>query len=268
MTRDRTALVVFGGRLALLVGAIAAWELLPRIPYLRANTFLDSEFISLPSLVVARLWETTVGVKAGFLWSQTVATLGAALIGLATGILLGFAMGLALSQSETMRRLLKPFIDAMTAIPPILLVPLITLVFGLGVGSKVATSLYIVFFVVFYNTLKGASAISPAQWDACRILGASRPQLVRTLIVPSALAWAFAALPTAVGYALIGVVVAEFMGSSSGLGAVIVGAMNGGNATDLMLGIVVLGVIGTGLVTGTNWVERQLLHWRPQHRAV
>ena len=259
-------MLVLGGRVVVLVGVLLTWELLPRVPYLRRHTFLDPDFVSLPSLVIARFWETTVGAKAGYLWLHAGATLGTALLGFVCGVLVGFTLGLALSQSETTRGLLKPFIDAFSAIPPILLVPLITLVFGLGTGSKVVTSVYIVFFVVFYNTYKGGTALPPALTDACRLLGASRRQLLRTVVIPSAAGWAFAAFPTAIGYALIGVVVAEFFGAPIGLGSIIITSMNTGGATDLMVAIVLLGVLGAGLVGLMGWVERRVLHWRPEHR--
>lgn len=259
--------VVRAGRLAVLVLFLAAWEILPRIPSLRARTFLDPNFISLPSQVAARLWETTVGAKAGWLWLHASATLGAALVGFCVGVLLGFGMGLALALSETARRLLKPFIDAFSAVPPILLVPLITLVFGLGTASKIVTSVYIVFFVVFYNAYKGGSALPESLTASCRLLGASRWALLRTVIVPSAVAWAFTAFPAAVGFALIGVVVGEFFGSPVGLGWIIVTSMNSGTATDLMVAILVLGVLGASLVGCMTWLEKRVLHWRPEYRA-
>jgi NitT/TauT family transport system permease protein len=259
--------VIVAGRIAVFALVLAAWEMLPRVPYLRAHTFLDPNFVSLPSLVALRLWETTVGAKAGWLWLHAGVSLGAALAGFALGVLGGFAMGLALSQSARARRLLKPFIDAFSAIPPVLLVPLITLIFGLGTGSKIATSVYIVFFVVFYNTFKGGTALPEALTSSCRILGATRAALLRTVVLPSSLAWAFAAFPTAIGYALIGVVVAEFFGSPTGLGSIIVISMNTGSATDLMLAILALGAMGAGLVALMSWAERHALHWRPEFRA-
>lgn len=263
----RRARLVAAGRLAVLVVFLLAWELLPRVPSLRARTFLDPSFVSLPSLVAMRLWETTLGAKAGWLGIHAGASLGAALVGFAGGVLAGFGMGLGLAQSAAARRLLKPFIDAFSAVPPVLLVPLITLVFGLGTASKIVTSAYIVFFVVFYNAYKGGSALPESLTASCRLLGASRWALLRTAVIPSAMAWAFAAFPTAIGYALIGVVVGEFFGSPLGLGSIIVASMNSGSATDLMVSILVLGVMGAGLVGMMSWVERRALHWRPEHRG-
>ena len=97
----RHAAVVRAGRLLVLVLFLAAWEILPRVPVLRARTFLDPNFVSLPSLVAARLWETTFGAKAGYLWIHAGASLGAALAGFVAGSLVGFGGGLA-----TKRRLL------------------------------------------------------------------------------------------------------------------------------------------------------------------
>ena len=258
---------VLAGRVAVLVLVLAAWEALPRVPYLRAHTVLDPNFVSLPSLVALRFWETTAGAKAGWLALHAGASLGAALAGFVLGALAGFGLGLGLSQSATARRLLKPFIDAFSAVPPVLLVPLITLVFGLGTASKIVTSIYIVFFVVFYNAYKGGSALPEALNASCRLLGATRWALLRTVVVPSSAAWAFAAFPSAIGYALIGVVVAEFFGAPIGLGSIIVISMNTGSATDLMVAILTLGLMGSGLVGVMALAERRLLHWRPEHRA-
>jgi NitT/TauT family transport system permease protein len=188
-------------------------------------------------------------------------------VGFVCGAAAGFVMGLALSQSAVARGLLKPFIDAFSAVPPILLVPLITLVFGLGTTSKIATSVYIVFFVVFYNSYKGGSALPEAMTASCRLLGGSRWDIMKTVIVPSSAAWAFAAFPTAIGYALIGVVVAEFFGSPVGLGSIIITSMNTGSATDLMVSILALAVMGSGLVALARLAEQRLLHWRPEYRA-
>jgi len=263
----RRATLVRSGRLLLLVALLAAWECLPRVPYLRAHTFLDPNFVSLPSLVAARLWQTTFGAKAGYLWLHAGASLGAALVGFVCGAAAGFVMGLALSQSATARGLFKPFIDAFSAVPPILLVPLITLVFGLGTGSKIVTSIYIVFFVVFYNSFKGGSALPEAMAASCRLLGGGRWDILRTVVIPSSAAWAFAAFPAAIGYALIGVVVAEFFGSPVGLGFIIITSMNTGSATDLMVAILALALMGTGLVALMRLAEERLLHWRPEYRT-
>ncbi len=257
---------VLSGRVAVLLAVVAAWEVLPRVPALRRSTFLDPNFISMPSLVVARFWDTTFGEDAGYLWLHASATLGAALGGFVLGVVAGLGLGLLLSQSDTARGLFKPFIDAFSAVPPVLLVPLITLVFGLGTGSKIATSVYIVFFVVFYNAYKGGAELPDSLRHSCRLLGASRTQLLRTVIVPSSAAWAFAAFPSAIGYALIGVVVAEFFGSPVGLGFIIVTSMNTGSATDLMVAVVLLAALGASLVGLASWAERHLLHWRPEYR--
>src|SRR5260370_29339069 len=112
--------MVRAGRVAVLVLFLAAWEILPRIPMLRARTFLDPNFISLPSLVAARLWETTFGAKAGYLWIHAGASLGAALVGFLGGALLGLAMGLALSPSDGAPGPRKPFLHAVSAVPPLL----------------------------------------------------------------------------------------------------------------------------------------------------
>jgi NitT/TauT family transport system permease protein len=253
---------------ALLFVMLAAWELLPRIDALSRSTFIDSAIVSQPSLLLRRLHEMVVGPQAGLLATRVGSTLGPAMIGLLVGLAAGCFSGIVLAQAPLARGVAKPFVDGLSAIPAVLMAPLITLVFGLGTTSKVVTAAYIVFFIVFYNSLKGALSIKRSQLASCRLLGASRFDLMRTVVLPSTLVWVAASVPTAVGYALIGVVVAEFMGAAGGLGAMVLEALHSGDATNLMLGIVVLGVLGVGLVTLSTWAERRVLHWKPEAQNV
>ena len=260
-------------RLGLVVAVLAIWELVPRVPGIAAwMPIFDPFFISAPSRIAAKFWElaTTSGdqgvvLKSGNLFVQLWATLRATLLGFAVGVGSGFVAGLVLSQARTLARVLHPYLVAVNALPRIALVPLIIMIFGTGLGAKVVLAWLIVFFIVFFNTYSGGRSIEPALVDACRILGASRVQLLRTVVIPHVAGWTFAILPLAMSASIIGVVVGEFVGGAQGLGYVITVALGQLEATELFVALITLCLVAVALISLTARLERRLLHWRPEH---
>jgi NitT/TauT family transport system permease protein len=258
--RSRVPLYQF----ALLAVLLGLWEVLTRVPYLIKNTFLDPFFISRPSLIAQQLWSWTFGAQAGFLLPHLMSTLAATLLGLIVATVTGFLVGLLLSQSPTMAKTLNPFIVGLNSLPRIAMVPLITMVFGLGLLAKVVTAWFVVFFLIFFNTFKGSISIEKHLLQFCQTLGATPRQLMWSVRVPSALAWTFAALPNAISFSLVAVVIAEFVGTTRGMGYLIVTALSTLNATEMFAAITVLGLSGLILVAIAERIERRLLRWSPQ----
>ncbi len=203
----REATIVLAWQLALFASFIGLWEGLTRLPWFVANTFLDPFFVSRPSMVLERIYAWTFGAQAGFIWPHLASTVTATLLGLVVSVVTGFVCGLGLSQSPRLARVLGPFITGANSLPRIAFVPLITMIFGLGLLSKVVTAWFIVFFLVFFNTFKGGQSIEPHLINFCRTLGASRTHLLWSVRVPYVMGWMFAALPNAVAFSLIGVVI-------------------------------------------------------------
>jgi NitT/TauT family transport system permease protein len=257
---------IITAQLALLGIILATWQICTGIAWFRTNTFLDPFFISRPSLVAQKLYDWTLGAQRGFLWPHLVSTVGATLLGLVVAVITGFFAGLGLSQNRALAAVFNPFIVALNSLPRIAMVPLITMIFGLGLASKVVTAWFIVFFLIFFNAFKGGVSIEQHLVNFCRTLGASNRQIMFTVRIPNSLAWTFAALPNAVSFSLIGVVIAEFVGSTTGMGYLIVTSLATMNATDMFATITVLGVIGLVLVSVIGVVERRLLHWSPEFR--
>jgi NitT/TauT family transport system permease protein len=251
-------------QLILLCVFLGLWEGLTRVPYLIKNTFLDPFFISRPSLIGQQLWNWTFGTQAGFLLPHLASTLGATLLGLVVATTTGFLVGLLLSQSPTMAKTLNPFIVSLNSLPRIAMVPLITMVFGLGLLAKVVTAWFVVFFLIFFNTFKGSVSIEKHLLQFCQTLGGTPRQIMWSVRVPSALAWTFAALPNAISFSLVAVVIAEFVGTTKGMGYLIVTALSTLNATEMFAAITVLGLSGIALVAIAERVERRLLRWSPQ----
>ena len=155
----------------------------------------------------------------------------------------------------------------MNSVPRIALVPLIILMFGLGDMSKIVTAWIVVFFVVFFNTFEGTRAVDRDQIAAARLLGASEMTLLRTVVIPSALAWVFASLTPAVSFALIGVIVGEFIGAERGLGKLIIEAEARANASEMMVAIFAMMIVGIVLAAIVRRVQSYLLRWQPQFDA-
>jgi NitT/TauT family transport system permease protein len=259
-------IAIHAAQLAILGTFLGIWQICTGIAWFRTNTFLDPFFISRPSLVIAKLYDWTLGSQAGFLWPHLVSTVGATLLGLVIAVVTGFFTGLGLSQNRALAAVFNPFIVALNSLPRIAMVPLITMIFGLGLASKIVTAWFIVFFLIFFNAFKGGVNIEPHLINFCRTLGGSSRQIMFTVRIPNSLAWTFAALPNAVSFSLIGVVISEFVGSTTGMGYLIVTSLATMNSTDMFATITVLGIVGLVLVSLISMVERWLLHWSPEFR--
>jgi NitT/TauT family transport system permease protein len=277
--KTRSASILFW-QIAILVVAMSVWQwgfdvakaLLPK-PWV--PKILDPYFISKPTAIWASFLKLgCFADKAGFsacvaenpnnLWLATGVTLKNMWWGFLWGTGLGVMMGLVLGRSAYLSRILEPYIVAMNSIPRIALVPLIILMFGLGDLSKVVTAGIVVFFVVFFNTFEGTRSVDQDQISAARLLGASEMTVLRTVVIPSALAWVFASLTPAVSFALIGVIVGEFIGAERGLGKLIIEAEARANAAEMMVAIFVMMIVGIVLAFVVRRVQAYLLRWQPQ----
>jgi sulfonate transport system permease protein len=202
------------------------------------------------------------------LWELLLSTLESTALGFAVGVSTGFVAGLVLGRNDRLALVLGPYIVAVNSLPRIALVPLVTMIFGFGLVAKVVLAWLIVFFIVFFNTFQGARGVDPDLVHSARFLGASERQIMRTVVVPSALAWTFASLTPSVSFALIGVVIGEFIGGESGggIGYLIIASLGTLNAADMMVALIVLAFTGIALSIGIRQVEARLLRWRPEYQ--
>jgi NitT/TauT family transport system permease protein len=284
-TSTHSALSVHAWRLAILVALLGAWQwgyqLKPHAGWLVPD-LLDPYFISTPSEIWRRLLRLgcltdrndnwLIGQSGGVaaclartsnnLWMATLVTLKNTFWGFAVGVSTGVAAGLLLGRSPFLSRVFEPYITAFNSIPRIALVPIIILMFGLGDMSKIMTAWVIVFFLVFFNTFEGARSVDADHIAAARLLGATQWQVLRTVIVPSTMAWVFASLTPAISFSLIGVIVGEFIGAEHGLGKLIVEAEARAEAADMMVAVFVLMVVGVILSIAIRHVQAYLLRWQ------
>jgi NitT/TauT family transport system permease protein len=220
---------------------------------------LDPFFVSRPGAIAARvgLWMMT-----GSIWRHLAVTLEESVLGLIVGALLGIGLGFALGRWPFAARVCDPYIKMLNAVPRVVLAPLFLLWFGLGIWSKVALAVTLVFFVMFFNTYQGVRDADRVLIDNVRMLGASERQIVRHVLVPSALTWIFSSLQTSLGFAMVGAVVGEYLGSARGLGYVISQAEGTFDTTGVFAGMFVLGAVVVVVSAGVTRVERYLLRWK------
>ena len=150
----------------------------------------------------------------------------------------------------------------LNALPRVVLAPIFLLWFGLGVWSKVALGVTVVFFIVFFNTLEGVRGADRVLVDNVRMLGATEWQLARHVLIPSALSWVFSSLHISIGFAMIAVVVGEYLGASRGVGYVISQAEGVFDTTGVFAGMTVLSAVVLLVGWGVTRVERWLLRWK------
>ncbi len=198
------------------------------------------------------------------LWIAAFVTLKNTLAGFAVGVSSGFVLGLVLGRSDRLTAIFHPFIVAANSIPRIALAPIIILAFGIGDASKIVTAWLVVVFLVFFNTFEGARSVDRDHISAARLLGASEWQITWTVIIPSAMAWLFASLTPAISFALIGVIVGEFIGAEHGIGRMIIESEARGEAAGMMVAVFVLMVVGVLLASIVRRVQAHLLRWRPR----
>jgi NitT/TauT family transport system permease protein len=248
-------------RLAVVIVWLGSWEL-------AATHWIDPFFYSKPSAIWDRLVDWfSKGTAFGSVWTQIFTTLQEAVIGFVIGSVLGVVFGILLGRARFAADVAAPFIKAANAVPRIVLASLFIIWFGLGLTSKVATAVVLVFFAVFFNAFQGAREVDRNLVDNARILGASPRQVLTSIVVPSATSWIFASLHVAFGFALIGAVVGEYAGADKGLGLLIANAQGTFDAAGIYAAMIITTVIALLAEYLLTLFENRLLRWRPPVRT-
>ena len=222
---------------------------------------LDPFFFSQPSHVGARLVQW---IFESMTYVHLATTLTEAMLAFVIGTVGGVIAGFALARVDLLAAVFDPYIRILNALPRVILAPIFILWFGLGIASKVALGVTLVFFIVFFNTFQGVREVDPVILRNARMLRASEAQLLRYVYVPSALAWIFSSLHTSIGFALVGAVVGEYIGASKGIGSMVAQAQGVFDTTGVFAGLLLTSVIVLLIDMGINRVEDYLLRWQPQ----
>jgi NitT/TauT family transport system permease protein len=257
-----------------LVVLLAGWHLISRDPQ-------AAFFFGEPIKVMQRIWDWfTVGsgnIEVGLgdstwftlrfpaeIYSHLLITLTETMLAFVIGTGMGLGVGLWLALSPTSSAILDPYIKAANSMPRVILAPIFAMWFGLGIWSKVALAVTLVFFIVFFNVYQGVKEVSPVVLANARMLGANKSQLLRTVYLPSATSWVFSSLHTSVGLAFVGAIVGEYLGSARGVGYLILQAEGTFDVNTVFAGIVVLTIFALVLDMLVGVIEKRLMKWQPK----
>src|SRR5436190_4360504 len=283
MSGGRAKLLVLQALVAVV--AVGMWHVGSSVP-IGGVYLLPKFFFSTPADVAARVWtlfadgtakiagcsepidfsrllSTSNACFGKTVWQHLLITLTEGVLAFVIGAVAGVVLGFWLARNPLMSAIFDPYIKMLNALPRVVLAPIFMLWLGLGIWSKVALGVTLVFFIVFFNVYQGVKEVSPVILANARMLGMSERQLFAHVYWPSALSWMFSSLHTSVGFAIIGAVVGEYLGSAAGLGHLIQQAEGTFDTTGVFAGMVILAVFVLVIDWLVTLVERRLLVWRP-----
>jgi NitT/TauT family transport system permease protein len=254
----RRVQTVYFWRFFILVMLLGGWELMAR------TKVIDEFFFSMPTAIAERLYTWSVeGTSEGPLWYHLWVTMEEALLGFFSGSIAGVVAGIVLGRHRMLSDIFSIYIKVINSVPRVVLAPIFIMLFGLGLTSKVALAFVMVFFVVFSNAFQGVREADRNLMANAQILGARGWQLTRTVVIPSAMSWIFASLHVSFGFAIVGAIVGEFVGSRHGIGLLINIAKGSFDAAGMYAAIVIIMVVALLAEYLMTLVEDRLATWRP-----
>jgi NitT/TauT family transport system permease protein len=256
---SKTGLVA--AQIAVAAVIVVAWQI-ASTTHVIGDPNNISFFFSTPGAVISQIWSWVVGGTIWYhLWITLLESMLAFVIGSVAAILIGFWF----ARKPTLAAIFDPYVKAANALPRVVLAPIFTLWFGLGIWSKVALGVTLVFFIVFFNVYQGVREVNTTVLSNARMLGMSERQLLRHVYWPSAMSWMFSSLHTSVGFAVVGAVVGEYLGAAAGLGYLIQQAEGVFDVGGVFAGMFVLAAFVLLIDWAVTKVERRLLVWRPEN---
>jgi NitT/TauT family transport system permease protein len=246
-------LVVLGALILLTV-----WEV--SVTWLRVPGYI----LPAPQQVFRTLWAGVAVAPsdpAGF-YIPLFSTMQNAFLGYLVGVFAGIVLGSIMAEFRPIETMAMPYIFALQSLPKVAIAPLIIIWCGFGEGSKVAMAALMTFFPMMVNTFTGLRATEIDRLDLMRALSASRLEVYRFVKLPSAAPYIFAGLNMGIVYALLGTLIAEFLGSQQGVGVVILQAQAVTDTAGVFAILVLLAAIGMVLHWSVGCLERRIIHWR------
>lgn len=207
------------------------------------------------------------GVEQGLYWSPIVSTMTATLLGFGVALLSAIVIAGVLVTFPPLERIFMPYIVAFQTMPKIALAPIILLALGFGDTSKITIVAIVAFFPILVNSLQGLRLRSRDQAELMQSLGASKWQTFRIVRIPNSLPYIFAGIHIGLIFALLGAIVAEFVGASSGLGVLMLQQKAQFNIPGLWAVMAILMIIGAFLQQITAFAERRVAVWSGEHSA-
>lgn len=238
------------GRLAVFLLLITLWEIGARIGV------IDSFFWSMPSEII-QTW-TTIAVD-GSVWTDTLYTFQSTIYGFVLGTVGGAMIGLSFWWSKYYAKIAEPFLIIFEAMPKLALAPIVVLIFGIGLSSKVAMAVAITIIITTLTTYNGMKQVDKDLVRMIFALGATKWQVFTKVIVPWTMPSIISALRINIGLALTGAIVGEYIGSTHGLGRMIFYAGQTYEISLIWAGIFNLSLLSIGLYLLISWLEKKLL---------
>jgi NitT/TauT family transport system permease protein len=242
------------GQVVLIVVVLAAWQL-------GSGRLFDPFFVGNPA-GVAKVLISDLGDPR--FWNDLRVTAIEMSLGYLLGALGGIVLGILFARWRLAADIFDPFFAGLNSLPRIALAPLLVIWFGIDIASKVVLAATLVFFLTFFTTLAGIRSVDPALVDVARLVGANERQIFRFVMLPGAAAWVITGLKMSLPYALIGVIVGEFLVASSGLGY----RLNFYSTSYNTNGTFAMLLVMMGLMMGLNGLmallERHALRWRAE----
>jgi NitT/TauT family transport system permease protein len=255
----RSSLKLLAMQIGVGVVLLAIWQIGSTVPIF-GHIFLPPFFFATPVDVALRVVQM---FASGKIWVHISITLIETILAFAIGSIGGVVVGFWFARKPFVAAVFEPYIKIANSLPRVVLAPIFMLWLGLGIWSKVALGVTLVFFIVFFNVYQGIKEVSPVVLSNARLMGMNERQLFRHVYWPSALSWMFSSLHTSVGFALVGAVVGEYLGSSAGLGYLIHEAEGNFDTTGVFAGMVILAIFVLAVDYVVTLTENQLLVWRP-----
>jgi NitT/TauT family transport system permease protein len=247
--RDWPAWIILAVQVGILVGVVTLWEV-------GADAgWIDAFFWSQPSAIFRTM---TIFFTTGDAFTDIAFTFRSTLLGFLIGTVAGSALGLSFWWSRNYAAIVQPYVICFESLPKLALAPLIVLVFGIGLASKVAIATALTLVVSTLTTYAGVKAVDPDNEKLFYSLGASRLQVFRKLVVPSCLPWIISVLRVNIGLALTGAVVGEFIASQHGLGRAILYAGQTYDIALVWVAVGVLSMLAVFMYVTVSWIERVL----------
>jgi NitT/TauT family transport system permease protein len=229
------------------------------------NEWVSRLILAAPTDVARTLW---AGLADGIYWRHIGSTMQATLGGFLLAAVSGIAIAGLLASVPRLERVFLPIIVALQTVPKIAIAPLIILWLGFGGGGKTVIVTIVCFFPILVNSLQGLRMRDRAHLELMQSLGATRWQMFRYVRVPNSLPYIFAGLHISILFALLGAIVAEFVGSRAGLGWLLLQARAQFNVAGVFAILILLMVIGLVLHHAVHWLERRIAFWAKDVTAV
>lgn len=231
-----------------------------------AAEWIEPLFLPPPSAVLEKAWLLlTKGYMDSTLWQHLGASLQRIGLGLGAAILTAIPVGIAIGHNRVAQGILDPLIEFYRPIPPLAYLPLIVIWFGIGEFSKVLLIYLAIFAPIAIATATGVRTVDPARVRAAQSLGATRWQLIRHVVLPSALPDILTGIRIGLGVGWSTLVAAELIAATSGLGFMVQSAAQFLVTDVVVLGILVIAIIAFAMELSLRALQRRLVPWHRQH---